>query len=294
VTLSRTRAPMFRRGLLNNYAVPRNVSLTIGVVILGIVAIVIIFGPLLAPFPGDASSDVHPARILLSPSLAHPMGTDQVGRDLLSRVLLGARISPVIAVCVVVVSAIFGSAVGIVAGYAGGIVDEIVMRIVDIFLAVPALLLALALASVLPSGPVSVGLAIMISWWPWYARLSRAETLRVRDLGFLVNGRLLGIPRLRLLSRHVLPSVITPVIVQASLDFGGVMLTAAGLSFLGLGLQDPTPDWGVMTSFGQDYLQTQWWVSIFPGAAILVTAIGFTLFGDGIRRALDPKERGRS
>jgi peptide/nickel transport system permease protein len=253
------------------------------------VVIVAIFAPLIAPDPGDAGSATHPLAIFLHPSWAHPFGTDQVGRDVFSRVVYGARISPLIAVAVVAMAGLVGVTLGLVAGFSGGIVDEVIMRVTDIFLAVPALLLALAFAALLPPSTTSTIFAITISWWPWYARLARGESASVSRRRYVESGRVLGLTRRRLLFRHVLPNSTTPVLVQMSLDFGGVILTAAALSFLGLGAQEPTPEWGLMVNAGRSFFQTQWWLVTFPGAAILFTAMAFNLLGDGIRDRLDPK-----
>jgi peptide/nickel transport system permease protein len=254
-----------------------------------VLLIVAVFAPLIAPYPGDAGSGTHPLDIFKHPSWAHPFGTDQVGRDIFSRVVYGARVSPLIALAVVAVSFVVGVTLGLVAGFVGGIVDEVIMRVTDVFLAVPALLLALAFAAMLPPNTGSTILAIAISWWPWYARLARGEAASVSRRRYVENGRVLGLPRWRLLLRHVLPNATTPVLVQASLDFGGVILTAAALSFLGLGAQDPTPEWGLMVNEGRSFFQTYWWVVTFPGLAILFSAAAFNLLGDGLRDRLDPR-----
>ena len=254
-----------------------------------IVVIVAVFAPWIAPHPGDAGTATNPLQIFLRPSWSHPFGTDQVGRDVFSRVVYGARISPLIAVAVVAISALIGVTIGLLAGFTGGIVDEILMRLTDVFLAVPALLLALALAAVLRPSTSGTIIAITVSWWPWYARLARGEALSVSRRRYVETGRVLGLSRRRLLLYHVLPNATTPVLVQASLDFGGVLLTTAALSFLGLGPQDPTPEWGLMISEGRDYFQTQWWLVTFPGLAILFTALAFNLLGDGLRDRFDPR-----
>ena len=247
------------------------------------------FAPLLAPYPHDAGSATHPLSVLLAPSASHLFGTDQVGRDILSRVLYGARVSPVIAVFVILLSCIIGIPLGLAAGFFGGAVDDIIMRVTDVFLAFPALLLALAFAAVLPPSLTSTTLAIALAWWPWYTRIIRGQAASVTGRPYIESCRALGISRRRIIFRHVLPNAITPLIVEISLDVGGVILTAAALSFLGLGAQDPTPDWGLMVSQGQSYFTTQWWLVTFPGLAILFTALAFNLLGDGLRDVLDPK-----
>jgi peptide/nickel transport system permease protein len=277
------RGEALRRGLR------ANPLLVAGAVMSLLIVLVALFAPLLAPYPADAGSATHPFIVLHPPSAQHWFGTDNVGRDVLSRVIYGARISPVIAVFVLLISCVIGIPLGALAGYFGGWLDEAIMRITDIFLAFPPLLLALALAAVLPPSLTSLIIAISVTWWPWYTRLIRGQAASVAGRPYVESCRALGIPGHRILLRHVLPNSITPLIVQVSLDFGGVILTVSALSFLGLGAQDPTPDWGLMVAEGQNYFTTAWWVVTFPGLAIMVTAFAFTLLGDGLRDLLDPK-----
>jgi len=248
-----------------------------------------VLAPLLAPHPADAYVATHPTQTLLQPSGLHPFGTDQLGRDVLTRVLYGARISPVIAFFVLLFSCLVGIPLGIVAGYFGGVIDDVLMRITDVFLAFPALLLALAFAAVLTPSIGNTTLAIALTWWPWYTRLIRGQAASVAGRQYVEAARALGVSHRRILLRHILPNSITPLIVQVSLDVSAVILTASALSFLGLGAQDPTPDWGLMVSQGQSYFTTQWWLVTFPGAAILLTAVAFNLLGDGLRDVLDPR-----
>jgi peptide/nickel transport system permease protein len=259
----------------------------------GAVALLIVLAalvaPLLAPFPADAGSATHPVSALQAPSLHHLFGTDQVGRDVFSRVLYGARVSPLVALFVLVIACVVGIPLGVVAGYFGGVADEVIMRITDIFLAFPSLLLSLAFAAVLPPSLTSLTIAIAITWWPWYTRLIRGQAASVAGRPYVESCRALGIPAWRILLRHVLPNSVTPLIVQVSLDVGGVILTASALSFLGLGAQDPTPDWGLMVAEGENYFTTQWWLVTYPGLAILLTALAFNLLGDGLRDVLDPR-----
>ena len=260
--------------------------ITAGGMIALLIVLVALAAPLLAPYPPDAT---HPEMALQAPSLHHLFGTDQVGRDVFSRVIYGARVSPLVALLVLAFACAVGIPLGVLAGYFGGAGDEVIMRVTDIFLAFPSLLLALAFAAVLPPSLTSLTIAITITWWPWYARLVRGQAASVAGRPYVEACRALGIPSWRILLRHVLPNSVTPVIVQVSLDFGGVILTASALSFLGLGAQDPTPDWGLMVAEGENYFTTQWWLVTFPGLAILVTALAFTLLGDGLRDVLDPK-----
>jgi peptide/nickel transport system permease protein len=248
-----------------------------------------VFAPLLAPYPADAGTATHPEIALQAPSLHHLFGTDQVGRDVFSRVLYGARVSPVIAFFVLLIACAIGVPLGIAAGYFGGAIDEVIMRVTDVFLAFPALLLSLAFVAVLSPSLTSVTIAVAIAWWPWYTRLIRGQAASVAGRPYVEACRTLGIPRWRILLRHVLPNSVTPLIVQVSLDAGGVILTISALSFLGLGAQDPVPDWGLMIAEGENYFTTAWWLVTYPGLAILVTALAFTLLGDGLRDTLDPR-----
>jgi peptide/nickel transport system permease protein len=266
-----------------------NGLLWLGAAIVGALVVIAVFAPLIVPYRGDAGSATHPLASFLGPSGQHWFGTDAVGRDVFTRVLYGTRISLTIAALVILFSLAVGVPLGIAAGYFGGFVDNVLMRITDVFLAFPALLLALALASVLSPSVSNATLAIAVTWWPWYARLARGQAASVAGRPFIESCRALGISPWRTLFRHVLPNSVTPVVVQASLDVGGVILTAAALSFLGLGAQDPTPEWGLMVSEGQAYFTTQWWLVTFPGVAILLAALAFNLVGDGLRDRLDPR-----
>jgi len=269
-------------------ALRSNRLLLFGAVIAAAIVLTAIFAPWIAPYPQDAGSATHPAILLQPPSAQHLFGTDQVGRDVFSRVVYGARVSPAIAFLVLLISIVIGVPLGVTAGFFGGLGDDVIMRVTDVFLALPALLLALAFAAVLPPSLWSTTLAITIAWWPWYTRLLRGQAASVAGRPYVESARALGVPNRRIVFRHVLPNSLTPLIVQASLDVGGIILTASALSFLGLGAQDPTPDWGLMVAQGQAYFQTQWWLVTFPGLAILITAVGFNLLGDGLREILDP------
>jgi peptide/nickel transport system permease protein len=277
------RGQALRRGLR------ANPLLFAGGFLSAVVLLVAVFAPLIAPFPADAGTATNPFAVLHAPSAAHLFGTDQVGRDVLSRVAYGARVSPVIALVVLAIACVIGVPLGVAAGYFGGWLDEAIMRVTDIFLAFPPLLLALALAAMLPASLLTVMVAIAATWWPWYTRLIRGQAASVAGRPYVDACRALGISRSRIIFRHILPNSITPLIVQISLDVGGVILTASALSFLGLGAQDPTPDWGLMVSLGQEYFTTSWWVVTFPGLAILLTAFAFNLLGDGLRDLLDPR-----
>ena len=228
---------------------------------------------------------------LLAPSVAHLFGTDGLGRDIFSRVVHGARVTLTIALLVAAISTPLGMLIGIVAGYLGGMVDEIMMRLADVFLAFPRLILAIAFAAALGPGVENAILAIAIAQWPSYARLARAETLNVKSNDYIQAMRVLGAGKLTIMAGHILPLTLSSIIVRMSLDMGTIILTAAGLGFLGLGAQPPMPEWGLMVSDGRQYLVDQWWVSTLPGIAILVVVMGFNLLGDGIRDVLDPRQR---
>jgi peptide/nickel transport system permease protein len=266
-----------------------NPLMAAGVVLAVLFVLMALVAPLVSPHPADAGTVTHPTQSLLGPSGDHPFGTDLVGRDVLTRVLYGARTSLRIAALVLLLAVVVGVPLGIAAGYFGGWVDDVLMRITDVFLAFPALLLSLALASVLTPSVGNATIAIAVTWWPWYARLARGTATQIAGRGYIESARALGVPALQILRRHVLPNAVTPVLVQMSLDVGGIILTAAALSFLGLGAQDPTPEWGLMVSQGQSYLGTNWWLPVFPGVAIVLAALAFNLVGDGLRQALDPR-----
>jgi peptide/nickel transport system permease protein len=274
-------------------ALRRQPLMALGLAILVVLVLIAIFAPLIAPHPADAGTATDPANALAAPGHGHLLGTDQLGRDVFTRVLYGARTSLLIVASVLALSALVGVPLGILAGASGGWLDDAIMRITDIFLAFPALLLALALATVLQPSAEHAALAIAVTWWPWYARLARGSAAAIAGRGYIEAARALGVPRWRVLARHVLPNALPPTIVQISLDAAGIMLTAAALSFLGLGAQDPTPEWGLMVNQGQGLLETNWWVAIPPGAAIVIAAVGFNLLGDGLRTLLDPKARRR-
>jgi peptide/nickel transport system permease protein len=277
------------RGARMRRALRANPLLTVGGALVVLIVLVAIFAPLLAPAPADAGTATHPLDVLRGPSAAHWFGTDQVGRDILSRVVYGTRVSPVIAIIVLAIACAIGIPLGVAAGFLGGWLDELIMRVTDVFLAFPPLLLALALAAVLPASLTSLTIAIAAVWWPWYVRLLRGQAASVSGRPYIETCRALGISRTRIIFRHILPNSITPLLVQVSLDIGGVILTASALSFLGLGAQDPTPDWGLMVAEGQSYFTPDWWLVTFPGIAILLTAFAFNLLGDGLRDLLDPK-----
>ena len=263
---------------------------------LALVGLGIVFSLLLiaaiAPFLAHAPPDAQDLSLRLRPPDArHWFGTDELGRDIYSRVLYGARITLGIVSLVVLIVAPLGLFVGCVAGYRGGIVDTMLMRITDIFLAFPRLILALAFVAALGPGIENAVIAISLTTWPPYARIARAETLLIRDSDFINAARLLGASWPRIVFLHVMPLCLSSMIVRVTLDMAGIILTAAGLGFLGLGAQPPSPEWGAMISTGRKYILDQWWVAAFPGLAICLVSLGFNLLGDGLRDVLDPKQR---
>jgi peptide/nickel transport system permease protein len=231
------------------------------------------------------------AHRLSGPSVHHPFGRDSLGRDVYSRVVYGARISLVSGLGVVLVAAAFGVAAGTTAGWTGGGWDEAVMRGTDMFLAFPSLILAMAISAILRPSLLNALVAIAVTSWPAYARLARAQVLSLRTRDFVEAARAQGATDLAIITRHLVPNALAPLLVQATLDVGNIILISAGLSFIGFGAQPPTPEWGVMVSDGRTFLMDQWWVATFPAVAILLLVLGFNLVGDGIRDVLDPRLR---
>jgi peptide/nickel transport system permease protein len=228
---------------------------------------------------------------LQPPSAQHWFGTDELGRDVWSRILYGGRITLGMVVAVVLLVAPLGLLVGCAAGYAGGIVDRLLMRVTDIFLAFPRLILALAFVAAMKPGVESAIAAIALTAWPPYARLARAETLTIRDSDFIAAVRMTGASGTRIVLRHVAPVCVPSLVVRVTLDMSSIILTAAGLGFLGLGAQPPLPEWGAMMATARRFILEQWWVPVIPGIAIFLASLAFNLLGDGLRDVLDPKQR---
>jgi peptide/nickel transport system permease protein len=269
-----------RRFLLRN---PLNMMALILLIALLVVAV---FGGLLAP--SDPIKPVYSA-LLQGPSVAHPFGTDEIGRDVLSRVLAGAGVSLLVAAVVLVSGVVIGTVLGALAGLFGGVTDEAIMRVTDVFLAFPSFILAAAVSASIGPGLNTLMLSLAVVWWPWYARLARGQVLQIRALDFVEAARALGVGTPRMLWRHILPNTVAPILVQMSLDVGYAILAASGLSFLGLGMQPPNPEWGTMIADAQNHLQDAWWMAAFPGAALAVSVLAFNLLGDGLRDFLDPE-----
>jgi peptide/nickel transport system permease protein len=265
----------------------RNSLAMAGLVIVTILVLVALFAPWIAPhdpFVQDLGNRLQPPG-----TPGHWLGTDDFGRDILSRIIHGARITLYIIALVAVTAPVLGLLIGTVAGYFGGWIDAVLMRLTDIFLAFPRLILALALVAVLGPGIENAVLAIALTAWPPYARVARAETLTIRNSDYIAAVRLQGAGAPRIIMGHVVPMCLPSVIIRVTLDMAGVILIAAGLGFLGLGVQPPQPEWGLMISSGRKFLFEQWWVATMPGLAIFLVSLGFNLLGDGLRDVLDPK-----
>lgn len=265
----------------------------VGFVIILSMAFLAITAPYIVPYPEDVKGVAHLKQRLQPPSSQHLFGLDEMGRDIFSRVLYGCRISLQIGIMVIIIAATIGTLAGAMAGYYKGWVDFFIMRITDTFLAIPSLILALAIAAALGTGLVNLMLAISLAWWPWYARLVRAQALSLSEATFIEAAKAMGVSDRKIVLRHIIPNCIAPIAVQASLDLGYVILTAASLGFLGLGAQPPAAEWGLMVSIGRGFFPSWWWIATFPGLAIFIAVLGFNLLGDGIRDILDPKLRRR-
>ncbi|MDR1136935.1 MAG: ABC transporter permease [Synergistaceae bacterium] len=275
------------------YLLSRNRLSMLAFIVLAVIILLALLSPIIAPYPEDIADAAHITEKFLPPSQAHGMGTDELGRDILSRVLYGGRVSVATAVIAVGISLLIGVPLGALAGAYGRKADNIIMRVTDIFLSFPPLLLAIALVAIMGSGLTNAILAISFSWWPWYTRLVRGQAVSIRERVFVQAAETIGTSKMKIIFRHILPNCISPVIVQASMDMGGVILTVASLSFLGLGAKAPLPEWGLMISTGRIYFPDKWWYCIFPGVAIFITVLCFNLLGDAIREILDPKTRKR-
>ncbi len=258
-----------------------------GIVLLWI--LIAIFAPWIAPFPPDAQDIVNR---LAAPSATHWLGTDILGRDVFSRLLYGSRISLLAGFSVVILGASIGTAIGILAAWLRGWGEEALMRVTDLVLCFPPIILALALAAALGIGTTNTIIAMLVVWWPKFARLARGLVLVQRSQEYVEAAMVVGFSPARILIRHIIPNAVGPLVVLTTLDIGNAIITFAGLSFLGLGVVPPTPEWGSMVAEGRE-LGEQWWVATFPGLAILTVVVGFNFLGDGLRDWLDPKARNR-
>ena len=264
----------------------QNRTALLGFMIIAALIFIALFAPLIAPFDPILTNLVDR---LQPPSAAHFFGTDEMGRDIFSRIIWGSRLTLYVIGLVAVIAAPVGILVGTISGYFGGFIDTVLMRITDIFLAFPKLILALAFVAALGPGIENAIIAISITSWPPYARIARGETITIRNSDFIKAIRLQGANSFRIITKHIMPLCLSSLIVRITLDMAGIILTAAGLGFLGLGAQPPSPEWGAMTSSGRAFILDHWWVITMPGTAIFIVSLAFNLFGDGLREVLDPK-----
>jgi len=273
------------------YILRRNRLTIVGGLMVLSIMVLALLAPYVAPYPEHQGAVTDFANSLQSPSLEHPFGTDRQGRDVLSRVLFGARISLVISVMVVGAALTISIPLGLAAGYLGGRVEMLIMRVTDVFVSIPRLILPIAVAGALGPSLRNAMLALIVTWWPWYVRLLRSEVKEVKQEEYVEAVEGLGASRIRTMFVHLLPNSLTSLLVQATMDMGWVILTAATLSFIGIGAVAPTPEWGLMVARGREFMPQYWWYSFFPGLFIFITVMGFNLLGDGLRDILDPKSR---
>lgn len=280
--------PVLREVKHSLYMVRQSPLTMIGIgIFLGFI-LMAIFAPAIAPYD---PCEINPPEFLQPPSSQHFFGTDECGRDIFSRVVCGSRISLAAGFTITIISMVIGSIIGIISSYVGGIVDDIIMRIADIFLSFPWIVMAMAITAVLGRGIINTVIALSIVWWPIYTRLIRSQALSIKQMPYIEAIRALGAGKLRIIFIHILPNCLSPILVQASLDIGGAILWCAALSFIGLGAQPPSPEWGAMITVGSHYLRESWWYATFPGLMITIVVLGFNLFGDGLRDIIDPRLR---
>lgn len=273
------------------YLLKRNQLTRICLYVILFLFLLAVIGPAFLPSAAEINENLDPANKLLPPSAAHWFGTDELGRDIFQRVILGTRISMFSAVLTLAISIAVGVSLGAIAGFLGGAVDDVIMRIVDIFQSFPSLLLAMTISAFLGASLQNAIIAIAVSTWPNHARIVRNQAVTIRERQFVKASYALGAPAAFIICKHIVPNCVAPIIVKASMDFGNVVMTLASLSFLGLGAQAPTPEWGLMVSTSRNYFMNAWWTFLFPGIAIFITVLCFNLIGDGLREVLDPKTR---
>lgn len=259
-------------------------------IIIVLFVVIAIFAYQIAPYPLEGAGKTNADNSLLTPSSEHLLGTDKLGRDLLSRIIIGARPALIVPMGVVFFAILIGTPLGALAGYKGGWIDEVIMRITDLFLAFPSLLLAMAITSALGRGLDKAAIALVVSWWPWYTRIARGVAVSLRERYFVEAAQAVGVSDAVIIFRHILPNTISPILIQATVDLGTVILAMGGLAFLGLGTQPPSPDWGLMVSEGRELILNQWWVATFAGLAIFIVVLAFNLLGDTLRDIFDPRQ----
>lgn len=280
---------MGRKFRLALWLLSRSFASMLGIALVVSIVTLALIGPWIVPYPDHVAGGIDLANKLQPPSAAHWFGTDEVGLDILTRVIIGARVSLLVGVAITVSAAAIGVPLGILAGLLGGPVREVIMRLTDLFLSVPGLVLAIALVAALGAGIINAMIALVLVWWPGYVRLAESKALSIRSEPYIEAARVAGASTARILWRHVLPNSLSPLIVKMSMDIGQAILAVASLGFLGLGARPPTPEWGAMISIARGYLPEWWWYAIFPGAFIYAAVLGFNLLGDGLRDILDPK-----
>lgn len=259
-------------------------------IIIVLFVMVAIFANQIAPYPLEGAGKTNADNSLLPPSSEHILGTDKLGRDMFSRIVVGARPALMVPIGVVFFAILIGTPLGALAGYKGGWVDEVIMRITDLFLAFPSLLLAMAITSALGRGLDKAAIALVVSWWPWYTRIARGVAVSLRERYFVEAAQAVGVSDAVIIFRHILPNTISPILIQATVDLGTVILAMGGLAFLGLGTQPPSPDWGLMVSEGRELILNQWWVATYAGLAIFIVVLAFNLLGDTLRDIFDPRQ----
>jgi peptide/nickel transport system permease protein len=260
------------------------------VIIITVFILMAVFADQVAPYPEQGVGKTNASNTMAPPSPDNLFGADKLGRDVLSRVIVGARSALLIPIFVVMFAVILGAPLGALAGYKGGWLDEVIMRITDLFLAFPSLLLAMAIAFALGRGLDKAAIALIVSWWPWYTRIARGVAVGLKERYFVEAAQAAGVSDTVIIFRHILPNTISPILVQATVDMGTVILAMGGLAFLGLGTQPPAPDWGLMVSEGRSYMLNQWWIATYPGLAIFVVVLAFNLIGDTMRDIFDPRQ----
>lgn len=273
------------------YQIKRSPLFIMGIILVGALFLMAVFAPLLAPYPNDVTKEVHTEQRYEPPSKEHLFGTDGLGRDILSRIIYGSRISLRVGIGVVALALAIGVPLGGIAGYFGGLVDEIIMRTCDVVLSFPYILLPIILSAALGPNLTHAMIAIALTWWPWYVRIIRGQALSVKEETFMEVSKAIGLKKHKIILKHLLPNTISAVIVQASMDVGYAILATAALGFIGAGAQPPTPEWGLMIAVERVLFIEHWWPVTFPGVAILLSVLGFNLIGDGLRDILDPKIR---
>lgn len=289
LTFAERHAAALRQARFFVWSFARSPSSMLGLAIVLGFFVLAAFGPWIVPYPADATGAMNLANRLQPPSAQHWFGTDEMGNDLFSRVVLATRTSLWVGLTIVGVATLVGVPLGIAAGYLGGLVRGVIMRLTDVFLSVPGIVLALAIVAALGPGILNGIIALSIVWWPGYVRLVEAKALSLRNEPFVEAARAVGASHARILAVHILPNCASPIIVKASMDMGLAILAAASLGFIGLGAKPPAPEWGAMISVARTYMPNWWWYAVFPGLAIYLTVLGFNLFGDGLRDILDPK-----